>query len=312
MMTKPTTPLRVIAFPGAPNLPTFAAQEKGFLAEEGIALELALTNSSIEQAVRTAAGEFDMVFSAYDNVVAYAEGQGGAGPGVDPDYVVVAGATQLEVSLVTAAHIKTFEDLRGQSIALDAVATGFAFALYEMLERAGLSQDDVKMVEVGATPQRWESVKSGEHMATLTIEPFTAIAQKLGFGVLARSTDLFESYQGGIIAARRQFLDAAPETVAAFLRAYLKGLDWVLDPANRAEAETILQARMSQIQPQAVAPVMRSLLSPRSGLTPGAEVLRDGMRTVIALRARYGKAALPTDPERYMDLRVLESLSAGS
>ena len=68
--------IRVIAFPGAPNLPTFAAVTQGYFAEEGLSVELATTPSSVFQAQKIAAGEFEIAFTAFDNVVAYSEGQG--------------------------------------------------------------------------------------------------------------------------------------------------------------------------------------------------------------------------------------------
>lgn len=305
-------PVRIIAFPGAPNLPTFAAIEKGYFADEGLAVELALTASSVAQAERTAAGEFDIVFTAFDNVVAYGEGQGAAADGVDPDYVVLTGATQLELAIVTAPEVKTYADLKGRSIALDALTTGFAFVLFDMMEKSGLGRDDVTFAAVGATPQRWQSVKAGDHAATLTIEPFTSIARRSGFNVLDVSSNHFASYQGGTIAARRAYAAENPETVKAFIRAYLKGLAWTLDPANRETGAALLQSRMPDIQPAAVPSIMASLLSPRSGLTPGAHILPDGMRTVLDLRSRYGKGGkVLTDIEKYLDLSFFEAVAGG-
>jgi ABC-type nitrate/sulfonate/bicarbonate transport system substrate-binding protein len=305
-------PVRIIAFPGAPNLPTFAALEQGYFADEGLAVELALTASSVAQAERTAAGEFDIVFTAFDNVVAYGEGQGAAADGVDPDYVVLTGATQLELAIVTAPEVKAYADLKGRSIALDALTTGFAFVLFDMMEKSGLGRDDVTFAAVGATPQRWQSVKAGERAATLTIEPFTSIAKRSGFNVLDVSSNHFASYQGGTIAARRAYAAENPETVNAFIRAYLKGLAWTLDPANREAGAALLQSRMPDIQPAAVPSIMASLLSPRSGLTPGAHILPDGMRTVLDLRSRYGKGGkVLTDIEKYLDLSFLEAVAGG-
>ena len=305
-------PVRIIAFPGAPNLPTFAAIEKGYFADEGLAVELALTASSVAQAERTAAGEFDIVFTAFDNVVAYGEGQGAAADGVDPDYVVLTGATQLELAIVTAPEIRTYADLKGRSIALDALTTGFAFVLFDMMEKSGLSRDDVTFAAVGATPQRWQSVKAGDHAATLTIEPFTSIARRSGFNVLDVSSNHFASYQGGTIAARRAYAAENPETVKAFIRAYLKGLAWTLDPANREAGAALLQSRMPDIQPAAVPSIMASLLSPRSGLTPGAHILPEGMRSVLGLRSRYGKGGkVLTDIEKYLDLSFFEAVAGG-
>jgi ABC-type nitrate/sulfonate/bicarbonate transport system substrate-binding protein len=305
-------PVRIIAFPGAPNLPTFAAVEQGYFSEEGLAVELALTPSSVAQAERTAAGEFDIVFTAFDNVVAYGEGQGAAAAGVDPDYVVLMGATQLELAIVTAPEVRTYADLKGRSIALDALTTGFAFVLFDMMQKSGLSRDDVTFAAVGATPQRWQSVKAGEHAATLTIEPFTSIAKRSGFNVLDVSSNHFASYQGGSIAARRAYAAENTEPVKAFIRAYLKGLAWTLDPANREAGAALLQSRMPDIQPAAVPSIMASLLSPRSGLTPGAHILPDGMRTVLDLRSRYGKGGkVLTDIEKYLDLSFLEAVAGG-
>ncbi|MGB3387173.1 MAG: ABC transporter substrate-binding protein [Pseudaminobacter sp.] len=300
-MTNPNT-VRVIAFPGAPNLPAFAAIEHGYFDAEGIKVTLETTPSSVYQMEKFAAGEFDVAFTAFDNIVAYSEGQGAVAIGGNPDFRVIAGATQLELSFVVSPGIGSYADLKGRSIALDALSTGFAFVLYDMLERGGLKEGEYSFATVGATPQRWESVKSGDHAGTLTIEPFTSIAARQGYNVLDTSTRLYDSYQGGIIATRKGWADANAESVRAFIRGYVKGLEWTLAPETSAAAEALLVARMPQIQPAAVKPVMASLRSPRSGLTPGADVLRDGMATVLQLRSRYGKGKTLDDIEKYLDL----------
>ena len=166
--------------------------------------------------------------------------------GGNPDYCVIMGATQLELSFVVAPEVKTWQDLKGRSIALDALSTGFAFVLYDMLERGGLKKGDYSFAAVGATPQRWQSVKDGVHAGTLTIEPFTSIAKRSGFNVLSASTQLYDSYQGGIVAARRGWLKENPEPAKAFIRGYLKGLAWTLDPANRDAAEALLLSKMPE------------------------------------------------------------------
>ncbi|MCR9087740.1 MAG: ABC transporter substrate-binding protein [Rhodobacteraceae bacterium] len=302
MTTDPET-LRIIAFPGAPNLPVFAAIEEGFFEDQGLSVEIELTPSSIYQAEQVAAGAFDMALTAFDNVVAYSEGQGAAGPDVDPQYVVVMGATQLELSFVVSPDVESFDDLKGRTIALDAKATGFAFVLTDMLQRAGLTESDTEYVAVGATPQRWQSVQAGDHAGTLTIEPFTTLATRAGFGVLQKSTEIYDAYQGGIVAANRGFAEQRPEVVCGFIRAYLTALDWVQDKTNRETAAAHLQKHMPAIKPQAVEPVMNSLLDPKSGLTPRGEILRDGMAQVLDLRSRFGPADAPlTEIDRYLDL----------
>ena len=296
------TEIRVIAFPGAPNLPVFAALERGYFTDVGLAVSLTTTPSSVFQIEKFHAGEFDLAFTAFDNVVAYTEGMGAVALSNAADFRVIMGATQVELSAVVAPEVRTAADLRGKSLALDAVGTGFAFVLYAMLEEMGLSQQDYERVPVGATPERWKSVKEGLHAGTISIEPFTSLALAAGFHVLRRSTDSFPAYQGGIVAARQSWASKNAASVKAFIRGYLKGLAWTLEPGNRAAAAILLQAKMSEIKPGVVEAVLDSLLAPRSGLTPNAAILRDGMQTVLDLRSRYGGGKSLLDIDKYLDL----------
>ena len=200
-----TVDLQLINFPGAPNLPIFIAQERGFFEEAGVAPVLHTTPSSTYQIEHLMRDKYQIAGTAIDNVVAYTEGQGAVAFDKTPDVFAFMGATQLELSFVVAPDIKNFADLKGKTVALDAMATGFAFILYRMLDNADVSRDDVTMVQVGSTPDRWESVETGKHAGTLTIEPFTAMAQAAGFRVLESSLQTVESYQGGSFAARRRW-----------------------------------------------------------------------------------------------------------
>jgi len=302
--------IRVIAFPGAPNLPVFAALEHGDFAAEGVSVSLQTTPSSVYQIEKFHAGEFDIAFTAFDNIVAYHEGMG-AVPLDASDFRVIMGATQVELSGITQPDIKSADSLRGKTLALDAVGTGFAFVLYAMLEGLGLPMAEYERVPVGATPDRWQSVKDGTHAGTITIEPFTSIARAAGFRVLRQSTEAFPAYQGGIVAVRQSWAEQNADRVKAFIRGYLKGLDWTLAPENREQAAALLLARMPEIKPGVVDKVLASVQSPRSGLTPRGEVLRDGMKTVLELRSRYGRPEKSlTDIDKYLALSFYQDAVA--
>jgi ABC-type nitrate/sulfonate/bicarbonate transport system substrate-binding protein len=203
----------------------------------------------------------------------------------------------------SSSDVKSAADLRGKSLALDAVSTGFAFVMYAIMEKLGLAEGEYERVAVGSTPDRWQSVKAGTHAGTITIEPFTSIARAAGFHVLAQSTDFFPSYQGGIVAARHDWAADHAPLVGKFIRSYREGLAWTLDPANREAATALLLARMPDIKPGVAEAVMKSVLSPRSGLTPDGAVLPDGMRAVLDLRSRYGRPQRNlTDIDKYLSL----------
>ena len=297
----------LICFPGAPNLPIFAALELGLFSAAGIDVRLETTPSSIYQIENLVNGEFQIAGTAFDNVVAYREGQGAVQLAEPPDLFAFMGATRIELSFVVAPNIQTYADLRGRSIALDALATGFAFVLYDMLEKAGLSTDVCELAPVGATPKRWESVKSGEHAGTLTIEPFTSIAIANGFNVLQTSLETVPNYQGGVFAAGRAWAVEHPDSVDAFIRGYLAGLDWTLTPGNYEAGKDILLANMPAIKPGVADAVVTKLLNPATGLTPGGQVDTAGIETVLSLRSRYATPSKRlSDPSPYLDLSYLQ------
>jgi ABC-type nitrate/sulfonate/bicarbonate transport system substrate-binding protein len=301
--------INVIAFPGAPNLPVFAAIEHGFFAAHDLEVSLTITPSSVYQMQAFHSGAFDLAFTACDNIVAYTEGQGAAALQGPVDFKVIMGATQVELSLVVNPRIQTAQDLRGQSLALDAVGTGFAFVCYEMLAQMGLPMAQYTRVPVGATPERWQSVKADQHAGTITIEPFTSLAQAAGFSVLRRSTEAFYAYPGGVVAARASWAAQHADAVRAFIKGYIQGLNWTLNPEHRGTAAQLLQARMPEIKPGVVDAVLNSLFSPRSGLTPRAAILRDGLQTVLDLRSRYGAPGVVlSDIDKYLDLSYYESV----
>ena len=300
-----TVDLQLINFPGAPNLPIFIAQERGFFEEAGVAPVLNTTPSSTYQIEHLMDDKYQIAGTAIDNVVAYVEGQGAVAFDERPDVFAFMGATQLELSFVVAPDIKNFADLKGKTVALDAMATGFAFILYRMLDNADISRDDLTMVQVGATPDRWESVKTGKHAGTLTIEPFTAMAQAAGFRVLESSLQTVESYQGGSFAARRRWAVNNSDTLTAFISGYLDGLAWTLDPVNRNEAANALLRNMPNINPKAINRIMDKLLSPATGLTPDAAIDKDGFETVLALRSQYGDREV-ADASKYLDLEFYQ------
>jgi ABC-type nitrate/sulfonate/bicarbonate transport system substrate-binding protein len=301
----------LIAFPGAPNLPIFVAQEKGYFERAGVRVNVTTTPSSGYQAENLINGKFHVAGTAFDNVVAYREGVGAVTLSREPDLFAFMGATQVELAFVVAPDIASYEDLKGKTLAMDALSTGFAFVLYEMLERNGLTRNDYEMVGVGATPLRWESVRSGKHAGTLTIEPFTSIAKAQGFRVLGTSTKLFDSYQGGAFVASRHWAEANPAALKGYIRGYLEGLAWTLAPENRVAAVDVLLRNMPEIKPQLADAVMNSLLSPESGLTPEAKIIAPGVEKVLELRMRHGGISAPLDASRYIDLSYYDAVIGG-
>src|SRR3546814_20094709 len=99
-------------------------------------------------------GKSDIASTAIDNIIAYTEGQGPFK--IDNfDMVAFMGVHSGLNSVVTRPEIKTYADIKGKQVAVDATNTGYAFVLFRILEQNGFKyKQDYTVVPVRRGPQR--------------------------------------------------------------------------------------------------------------------------------------------------------------
>ena len=294
-------PLRLIAFAGGWNLPLWVAQRQGFFEQEGLAVQLAFTPTSGFLVEGLMAGRHDIGLASIDNLVAYQEGQGDR-TFADPDLFAFMGVDNGFLSVVAAAPLKAVGDLRGARIAVDSPNTGFAFVLRELLQRSGIGDADVTLVRGGATEIRFRDLLAGRFDATLLRTPFDIVAAERGFNVVA-TADALGPYLGTSGMARRSWARGNEAALLGFLRAYRASMQWLADPAHRDVAEALLVANLRDMTPKLAKAAAERLLAERGGLLRELEIDPAALRTVLALRAKFGepKKALG-DVDRYIDL----------
>jgi ABC-type nitrate/sulfonate/bicarbonate transport system substrate-binding protein len=292
----------VNVFPGGFNWPSFVAQEKGFFERNGIRVALQFTPNSVAQITGLAEGKFDIAITAVDNIVAYVEGQGEAPIGPQPDFFAFLGSDSGFLSLVATPEIKSFADLKGKTLSVDARTTGYAFVLFEMLERNGLKQEDYSVEKVGGTAQRWAALRERKQSGTLLSAPFNLLAQEQHFNVLAKATKVIGPYQANVAAARRSWAKQNANTVIAFIRGYVQAIDWLYDRANRDEAIRILQKSVPEMSPALAQQSYDELLDPQDRFFRKGQMSMEGLRTVLSLRSRYAQPQKKvSDPMKYYD-----------
>ena len=116
MATGSMRPVSVIVFPGGFNWPIWVAQQNGYFAKGGIAVELTPTPNSVFQLTNLIDGKFDIAMTAIDNVIAYMEGQGEGKTERNPDLIVFMGGDNGFLSLAGSADIKSIADLKGRTV----------------------------------------------------------------------------------------------------------------------------------------------------------------------------------------------------
>lgn len=300
-------PVSVIVFPGGFNWPLWVAQDKGYFAKGGIEVKLTPTPNSVFQLTNLIEGKFDIGVTAIDNVVAYMEGQGEAPVSSQPDLFVFMGGDNGLLSLAVVPEIKTYQDLKGKTLSVDAMTTGYAFVLFDLLKRNGLKMGDYNVVKAGGVLARWEAIKERKHDGTMLITPFDLLAKANGLTILQSAIDVYGHYQGLTSATRRSWAAENPKKLDAYIRGYREGLAWLFDPGNKAEAIAILRKNLPQLSEGLADQSYSVLVNPKGFAADGALDI-EGVRHVLALRSEYGEPKKTlTDPMRYYDPKYYDA-----
>jgi ABC-type nitrate/sulfonate/bicarbonate transport system substrate-binding protein len=114
--------------------------------------------------------------------------------------------------------------------------------------------------------------------------------------------DVIGPYQAVLGVARREWAKANEKALVGFVRGYVASLDWLRDPANRAEAVAIYRKNIPQASEEAANKAWDVLLSGPEGLQRKGKLDREGIATVLKLRSEFGVPRKTlTDPDKYVD-----------
>jgi ABC-type nitrate/sulfonate/bicarbonate transport system substrate-binding protein len=293
------TAIRVNAFPNAKALPLHAGIAKGIFEKRGFRIELHLTENSRSQRDGLAAGKFDVVHSAVDNALAMIEiGK--------HDVVITTGGDSGMNEFFVQPEIKTFADLRGRILVVDAPDTAYALQAKKILARHALKDGaDYTVKPVGAGVFRFKAMaESKDNAAAILNLPFTVQAEQLGMRSLGRTIDMLGPYQAAGAFAMRPWARENAATLERYIAAYVEALRWVRDPANRAENIALLTEKL-KLSGKEAERTYALLMDPGFGFTPDAKLDLEGFRNVLALRAEI-EGGTPAAPERYIDLGYYE------
>jgi ABC-type nitrate/sulfonate/bicarbonate transport system substrate-binding protein len=306
-------PIRLMVFPGAFNWPIWVAQDRDLFAENGVSVQVEETPGSVVQWTSLAKGHSDLAITLMDNVVAYREGQGEAPVTVPDAIAVMASDATVMPTLVTRPDIKSYADLKGQILSVDAVLTGLALVLFGLLENGGLKREDYEVVRTGGVIQRFEGLKRHEFAGALFNPPFSRQLEALGFRSLDTAASLMRNYQGHIVAARQSWAEENRKALVGFIRSLSGAIDWLYEPANRIDAFAIFQKHMPAGEPDAARIAYSVLFDPQTGFSRKGMVDLEGIAQIVRLRSRFG---VPTKklgtPRTYFDPRYLEAAFEGA
>jgi ABC-type nitrate/sulfonate/bicarbonate transport system substrate-binding protein len=304
------THLDMIGFGGASNLPVWVAQDRGLFAKEGLDIKLDATQGSIAQMQNLMAGKYQIASTSIDNVIAYTEGQGDVK--IDNfDVTCVAGVHSGLNTVVTRPEIKSYAQIRGKGVAVDAVGTGYAFVLYRVLQEHGLKfKQDYSIVAVGGGPARLDALKDNKAVAAVMSAPNDTEAKNLGYNLLADAAAALGGYQGSAYCLRKEWAASHSFETVAWIRALIAAHNYVF--ADRAGSIEVLKSHIKNLSDADARVIYASLTSGKGGLNRKAAISIKGMKTVLSLRSEYAEPHKNlTNPNKYIDLSYWKTASRG-
>lgn len=279
-----------------------AAEQKGFLKQENILVEINTVTDSPTLLRNLISGRYDLILNNADNVIAWAEGQG-----EDPqknDFVIFLGGSQgVDQKFVVAPGINDYQDLKGKVFATDATTTGYAVVAVAIMKKYGLEwKRDYTLKSYGNSVARADAMSRGDAAGAMMSMSDEEI-KKRGFKVLTEAKDHVKHYARGLGATRREWANANEDLVVRFTRAMIRATDWLQDGMNKDEVIQLLLGEAKNNRARAEA-MYAAALSPTMGFTPRSRIDLDGIRTVIELREIAGLMKPPVPkPEKYIDER---------
>jgi ABC-type nitrate/sulfonate/bicarbonate transport system substrate-binding protein len=304
--------IRTIHFPGLTALPLYVAATKRFFDAQGVAVALTAATNSRELMTGVLTGAYEIGQAAIDNLVAYQERQATPELEVERDLIGIMATTSANLDFVVQPDVQSYPDLKGKTLAVDALTTGFAFVLRKMLERGGLTESDYRLAAVGGDAARLAALKKGEAAGGLLAKDFSKQALAFGLHKLAESLDVLERYQGTSLFVRRQWAPANRDALTAFVRAVRRAHDWIFEQDNAAEAASILTGNTPGMAADSAPALVVHLLAKRGGLSRTGAFDIEGLKLVLSLRSQYGEPKRKLDdPSRYFDPSFLALAETG-
>lgn len=219
--------------------PMYLAKEKGFFADEGVDVNIAVLEDTAQRKAAMINGTVDGLGDTVDLLVLSRDES-------------VPSVTVLEVDesdgadgILATSDIKTVQNLKGKKIAVQKNFVGESFLMY-VLKKNGLSATDVNMVDM-ESGVAGAAFASGQVDVAVTFEPWLSQGKNRAGGHILVSSANEPGVIVDTLSVNETYLKNNPDTVKKVLRAWFKALDYWRE--NTEESNQIM-AKYYNVTPE--------------------------------------------------------------
>lgn len=211
----------------------YCAKRAGFYAANNLQVDEIVVGSSAGCAQQLTAGSIDVGSVSSTQVV---EAVMGGAPIVE----ILSEVITAPYFMLARKGTTTFAGLRGKTIIVGGPNDITRVFTDKIVAANGMKPEDVTYTFAGATSERFAALLSGTVDAAILLPPFAFRAVDEGYPVVAEVQKYFPSFPFGGLAVRTAWAKSHPDLVIAFTKAYVQGVRWLNDPANRTRAMQFL------------------------------------------------------------------------
>jgi ABC-type nitrate/sulfonate/bicarbonate transport system substrate-binding protein len=238
--------------PTATVWPGVVAAKKGFFAANGVEIDpVSIGVSPGMQAV--ASGSLNIMHNTCNAVISFIE-SGGKGThlslvsmGIHPGVVV------------GKKGLKSASELKGKVVGTSSIKSGSTILLRRLLKARGLEPSDYDVVAGQGSAQIFSGLQAGALDAVWLVPPQSLTATAGGFPVIGTFREVAPKFPFVCFATNDAWVKSNTAAAQGFAKAWLAGVAWLYDPANRAEAEQLLAAEL-KLSPEIAAATYEEMI----------------------------------------------------
>jgi NitT/TauT family transport system substrate-binding protein len=208
--------IRIAILPIIDALPMYVAQEQGYFTAGGVSVNFIPAASAAERDQLIAAGQADGMINDLVSVALYNK-EAVQVQAVRYARTASSDSAMYRVMASKDSGLETAADLAGVPIGISQ-GTVIDYVTTRLLEKEGLTSDQIESVAVPKMNERMALLDSGELKAATLPEPFGTMAQQGGASIIVDDSK-YPQYGYSVISFRKAFIDQNPQAVTAFLKA---------------------------------------------------------------------------------------------
>jgi len=285
--------------------PELVAQSKGFFAQENLTVDLPVAGQSASACQQVLAKAADIAQCSLNDMI-QADEAGGARLVM----VMNESLTALQYGAMAKPNINSWNDVKGKTVMVGGPKDNTVYYFHLMARAHGLKDTDYNFQYAGASSARLAALKSGGVDISMLANPADIQAEQDGFKRLDNLLPQYlnaGNYAGGGPVVTQDWAKTHSDELSRYLRAILKSINWIFDPANKQALFEIVGPKLNLTADVFEQTYQLNVVSSKTWSTNG-EIKDSAIQGVLNGLVDLGALKDPTPPaSKYYDQSYLDT-----